>query len=119
MKRMLLMIDYKCGEIVLTKVVFSNGEGVKKRPALIVSSDRYHKNRQETIIAAITSNIYRSLTGDTRIIQWEEAGLKFPSVVTGIFQTIKKDMIDKKLGTLSKEDFVLVKENLKLALGIY
>jgi mRNA interferase MazF len=119
MKWMLLMINYKCGEIVLTKVIFSDGEGIKKRPALIVSSDKYHQNRQETIIAAITSNIKRSLTGDTRITQWEEAGLKFPSIVTGIFQTIKKDMIDKKLGTLSKEDFLLVKENLKQVLGIY
>jgi mRNA interferase MazF len=113
------MIDYKCGDIVLTKVIFSEGEGVKKRPALVVSSDWYHKNRQEIIIAAITSNIYRSLTGDTAIMRWEEAGLKFPSIVTGIFQTIKKDMIDKKLGTLSKEDFISVKENLKQALGIY
>ncbi|NIM12146.1 MAG: type II toxin-antitoxin system PemK/MazF family toxin [Candidatus Aminicenantes bacterium] len=113
------MTSYKCGDIVLTKVIFSEGEGVKKRPALVVSSDRYHKNRQEIIIAAITSNIYRSLTGDTRINQWEEAGLRFPSVVTGIFQTIKKDMIDKKLGTLGEEDFRKVKGNLKQALGIY
>jgi hypothetical protein len=71
------------------------------------------------LISIITSNVYRSLTGDTRIIQWEEAGLKFPSVVTGIFQTIKKDMVEKKIGTLSKEDFGIVKENLKKALGIY
>ncbi len=113
------MTNYKCGDIVLTKVVFSEGEGVKKRPALVVSSNRYHKNRQEVIIAAITSNIYRSLTGDTKINQWNEAGLRFPSIVTGIFQTIKKEMVDRKLGTLSNEDFQRVKENLKIALGIY
>jgi mRNA interferase MazF len=113
------MTNYKCGDIVLTKVIFSEGEGVKKRPALVVSSDRYHKNRQEVIIAAISSNIYRSLTGDTRITEWKEAGLRFPSVVTGIFQTIKKDMIDRKLGTLANEDFQKVNGNLKQALGIY
>ncbi len=50
------MIDYKCGDIVLTKVIFSEGGGVKNWPALVVSSDKYNKNRQETIIAAITSN---------------------------------------------------------------
>ena len=113
------MTNYKCGDIVLTKVIFSEGEGVKRRPALVVSSDRYHKNRQEIIIAAITSNIYRSLTGDTRLNQWEEAGLRFPSIVTGIFQTIKKDMVDQKLGNLSEEDFQRVQKNLKQALGIY
>jgi mRNA interferase MazF len=113
------MTGYKCGDIVLTKVIFSEGHGVKKRPALVVSSQKYHKNRQEVIIAAITSNIYRSLIGDTRIKQWEEAGLLFPLTVTGIFQTIKRGMIEKRLGTLSKEDFQGVQENLKLALGIY
>ena len=85
----------------------------------MVSSDRYNEIRQEVIIAAITSNISRSLPGDTRINHWEEAGLRFPSVVTGIFQTIKRDMIDKKLGTLVNEDFRRVQENLKQALGIY
>jgi mRNA interferase MazF len=113
------MTNYRCGDIVLTKVIFSEGEGIKKRPALVVSSDKYHMNRQEVIIAAITSNISRSLTGDTRINQWEEAGLRFPSTVTGIFQTIKRDMVDRKLGTLVDEDFQRVKENLIQALGIY
>ncbi|MCP5048624.1 MAG: type II toxin-antitoxin system PemK/MazF family toxin [bacterium] len=113
------MTNYKCGDIILTNVIFSEGHGVKKRPALVVSSQSYHKNRQEVIIAAITSNVSRSLTGDTRIKQWQEAGLLFPSTVMGIFQTIKRGMIERKLGTLSKEDFQSVQESLKLALGIY
>jgi mRNA-degrading endonuclease toxin of MazEF toxin-antitoxin module len=71
------MTNYRCGEkIVLAKVIFSEGEGVKKRPALVVSSDRYNEIRQEVIIAAVTSNIYRSLPGDTRINQWEDAALE-------------------------------------------
>ena len=113
------MTNYRCGDIVLAKVIFSEGEGVKRRPALVVSSDIYNEIRQEVIIAAVTSNISRSLPGDTRIHQWEEAGLRFPSVVTGIFHTIKRGMIDKKLGTLAYEDFGLVQQNLKQALGIY
>jgi mRNA interferase MazF len=107
------MTNYRCGELVLAKVIFSEGDGVKKRPALVVSSDIYNEIRQEVIIAAVTSNISRSLPGDTRINQWEEAGLRFPSVVTGIFHTIKRGMIDKKLGTLANEDFRLVQQNLK------
>ncbi|MGE5341090.1 MAG: type II toxin-antitoxin system PemK/MazF family toxin [Candidatus Omnitrophota bacterium] len=85
----------------------------------MVSSNKYNKNRQEIIIAAITSNINRSLTGDTPIIHWENAGLLSPSVVTGIFQTIKKDMVDRKLGILANDDSLQVTENLKLALGFY
>jgi len=54
-------------------------------------------HRQEIIIAAITSNIDRLLTGDTKIEDWQKSGLKYPSLVTGIIQTIKIDIIERKL----------------------
>ena len=55
------------GDIVLVKFVFADERGVKQRPGLIVSSDRYHEGRQETILAAITSNVGRLLVGDYKI----------------------------------------------------
>ncbi|MDI6791263.1 MAG: type II toxin-antitoxin system PemK/MazF family toxin [bacterium] len=55
------MINYKRGDVVLAEVVFSEGTGTKKRPALIISSDEYHHGRQEVIIAAVTSNVKRML----------------------------------------------------------
>ena len=89
---------------------------LKKRPALIISSDKYHGKRQEIIIAAVTSNVKRILFGDTIINQWEEAGLLYPSVVTGILQTVKHSMIIQKLGNLSNQDFQKVQENIRKAL---
>ena len=59
------MMNYKQGNVVLVKVIFTEGSGVKKRPALIISDEYYHNNRQEVLIAAITSNIDRVLPGDT------------------------------------------------------
>jgi mRNA-degrading endonuclease toxin of MazEF toxin-antitoxin module len=41
------MTNYRCGDIVLAKVIFSEGEGVKRRPALVVSSDIYNEIRQK------------------------------------------------------------------------
>ena len=111
------MMKYKQGDIVLLEVIFSNGMGTKKRPALIISSDEYHKGRHEIIIAAITSNIQRVLVADTRIDEWEEAGLKFPSLVTGIIQTVKKNMIVHKLGILTKKDFQKVQKNIGRAIN--
>ena len=63
-------MSYKKGDIVLVKVIFSEGSGTKKRPALIISDEYYHNNRQKVIIAAITSNIERILPGDTKIKEW-------------------------------------------------
>ena len=112
------MTSCKQRDIALVKFVFSEGTGFKKRPALILSSDEYHGSRQEVIIAAITSNVDRILTGDTRIKDWKKANLLFPSIVTGIVQTIKSDMMERLLGSLSLDDFEEVQKNLKISLGL-
>ena len=100
------------GDVVLVEVVFSERTGLKKRPALVISGKKYHDNRQEVIIAAITSNIERILIGDTPIKYWQEAGLKYPSIVTGILQTIKQKMLRLKIGTLTNDDLQSVKKNI-------
>ena len=110
-------MKYKQGEVVLVKVIFSEGSGVKKRPALIISDKYYHNHRQEVIISAITSNINRLLAGDTKIQDWQKVGLKYPSLVTGIIQTIKTNMIERKLGMLSERDFLEMQINLKKSLS--
>ena len=94
------MTKYKRGDIVLVDFGFSEGTGSKKRPTLIISSDNYHKGRQEVIVVAITGNIKRALCGDTKIDKWKEAGLIYPSLVTGIIRTIKESMIIRKLVVL-------------------
>ena len=110
-------MTYKRGDIVLVRVVFSEGTGTKKRPALIISDEYYNSKRQEIIIAAITSNIKWVLPGDTKIQEWNKAGLKHPSLLTTIIQTIQEDMIDRRLGKLSSSDFLEYQSNLKKCLG--
>ena len=118
MKRMPIMTNYKSGNVVLVEFIFSERIGSKRRPALVLSTDKYHNSRQELIIAAITSNVQRQLIGDTKLKDWKESGLRYPSLVTAIIQTIKKDMIRHRLGRLSKEDFQAVKANFKKALKL-
>jgi len=110
------MTNYKSGDIILIEVIFSEQNESKRRPALIISSDEYNKNRKDIIIAAITSNTSRILLGDTLINDWKKAGLLCASVVTATIQTIKNDMIIKKLGALVINDFMAIKHNLKKAL---
>lgn len=107
------MTNYKRGDVVIVNFGFSEGAGAKKRPALIISAENYNKRRQEVIALAITSNIKRILFGDTKVIQWKEAGLLFPSVIAGIARTINKNMIYRRIGALTKEDSQRVGKNLK------
>jgi mRNA interferase MazF len=98
------MTEYNRGNVVLVNLILSDESGERRRPAVIVSSDTYHQDRQESIIAAITSKTDRILAGNYLISNWQSAGLLFPSVATGIIRTIKKGMIAKKLGSMPVSD---------------
>ena len=113
------MTEYSRDDVVLVSFIFADETGVKRRPAVIISSDAYHTGRDEAIIAAITSRIDRVLVGDHLIVDWQGAGLLFPSVATSIIRTIKQDMIAKRLGSLPTPDMKAIDSKLKLALGLF
>ena len=106
------------GDIVIVKFVFADEKGVKQRPALIVSGDRYHQSRREAILLAITSNVGRLLAGDYKVKAWRESGLLFPSIVTGIVRTIKQEMIVGKLGELPAPELRAIDKRLRETLAL-
>ena len=112
------MTGYSRGDVVLVSFIYSDETGESRRPAVIVSSDAYHQGRQEAIIAAITGTTDRILVGDHLISDWQDAGLLFPSVATGIIRTIKQGMIAKKIGTMPQPDMQAIENNLRDALGL-
>lgn len=112
------MTSFSRGDVVLVKFIFADEKGVKRRPGLIVSSDRYHEGRRETILAAITSNVGRMLIGDYKIRAWRESGLPHPSMVTGIVRTIKHDMIAGKMGELPASELRSVEDKLREILAL-
>ncbi len=112
------MTAYSRGDIVLVNFTFADESGIKRRPAIIVSSEAYNNGRDEAIIAAITSRTDRVLLGDHLINDWQGAGLLFPSVVTDIIRTIKQSMIDRKLGSMTLPDMNAADSKLRLILGL-
>jgi mRNA interferase MazF len=100
-------------DVVLVSFVFSDETGIKRRPAVIVSSAHYNGTREEIIVAGITSNTQRRLPGDHVIEQWQQSGIALPSVATGILQTIKQTMIARKLGTMPTADMRAIDTNLR------
>jgi len=103
---------------VLVNFVFADESGVKRRPAVIVSSETYNSGRDEVVIAAITSRTDRVLAGDHLIADWQSAGLLFPSVATGIIRTIKQGIIDRKLGSMTLPDMAAINSQLRLILEL-
>ena len=104
--------DYRRVDIVLVNFVFAKETGSKRRPVLLLSSDEYMEGRQKAVVSAITRNTRRILTGDYLMVGWEDCGLIFPSVVTGILRTIKQSMIERKMGEISPRDLAEIESNL-------
>lgn len=103
---------------MLVGFVFTDESGAKLRPALVVSSNAYHRGRQEVVIAAITGNTERRLFGDHLVGDWRAAGLLFPSLVTGIIRTVKRAMIVRRVGSLVRADMGAIDTRLRRVLAL-
>ncbi len=51
------MMTYSRGDIVLVPFPFSDQSTIKKRPAVIISSDDFNNNSFDIIILALTSQL--------------------------------------------------------------
>jgi mRNA interferase MazF len=45
---------YRFGDLVLVPFPFTDQTGIKKRPAIVVSSDAYHRQRHDVVLMAVT-----------------------------------------------------------------
>lgn len=109
---------YSFGDIVLVPFPFTDQTTVKKRPAIVVSSDAYHRDRRDVIVMAVTSQARPgSAVGESAVERWQDAGLLKPSVVKPVLATIDRDLILRKLGTLRDDDRGAVRSALSAIFG--
>jgi len=108
------MTSYERGDIVLVPFPFSDQTTIKKRPAVIISSDAYNNLLADCVIMAVTSQTSKvSGVGECLIDDWKDAGLLKPSAIKSAISTIERTLILKKLGRLSTNDIRSMDEALK------
>jgi mRNA interferase MazF len=90
------MNDIPFGAIVLTDFPFTDLSSVKRRPALVVSTDN---SRRTDIIVAYVTSVVRSEPDAVPIAPSPKNGLKVPSMVRfDKIATIDKSIIAGRLG---------------------
>ena len=103
----------KAGDIVI--VDFTGATGVKRRPAVVVSSDLYHRERPDVILGALTSNVAAAIAPtDYALRDWASAGLHSPTAFRAYFG-MSIPALAKKIGELSTRDWDEVRARIKLA----
>jgi mRNA interferase MazF len=106
------------GDVVLVSFPFTDQTDQKKRPAVVVSSAAYHRERSDLILMAVSSQIRPPSTFGERLVSgWKEAGLLRPSVLKPVLFTVERNLVLRKLGYLRRQDLDSVREGLAEILG--
>lgn len=106
------------GDVVLVPFPFTDQSDQKKRPAVVVSSAAYHRERSDLILMAVTSQAHLTATiGEAAIAGWKEAGLLKPSVLKPILFTLNRSLVLRKLGYLRQQDLESLRKSLTSILG--
>ena len=113
------MIALRRGDVVLVPFDFTDRSGVKWRPAVVVSSERYNQETPDVLIAAITGNL-RAIPhpGDHQIRDWKAAGLLKPSLAQAKLATVEATIVGRTLGKLTSADLAAFERGLRDALGL-
>ena len=111
-------IGCEFGDVVLVPFPFTDQTTTKKRPAVVVSSDAYHRARRDVILMAVTSQVRPAAgVGEVVVQRWKEAGLLKPSVLKPLLATVEKRLLTRKLGKLEDQDRDALRRSLEAILG--
>jgi len=99
------MSTYTFGAVVLVAFPFTDQTTTKQRPAVVISSTAYQRERPDLIILAITSQFRATLAfGEAIVHDWQAAGLLKPSALKPLITTIDIRLVRKTLGALTPGD---------------
>ena len=112
------MTSYDFGDVVLVPFPFTDQSGMKKRPAVVVSSAAYNVSRLDLILMAITSQIRSTKSfGEVIIAEWQKAGLLKPSVIKPVLTTVERRLILRQLGRLEPSDRATLQQDIRTIVG--
>jgi mRNA interferase MazF len=88
------------GDVVLAWLVFSDRQGSKRRPVLVV----HDFGDDDLLVVPVTSHATR-IASDLVVSQWSKAGLRLPSIIrVAKLATLDKSCVERQLGRLAAED---------------
>ena len=91
--------------------------GVKRRPAVILSSKEYHVSRPDVVVGLITSQNIAIGPTDYVLQDWERVGLRVPSVFRSFLATLPPSTRPVRVGHLSDRDWKGVCTCVRMALA--
>jgi mRNA interferase MazF len=101
----------------LVSVDFPGATGIKRRPAVVLSSATYHAIRPDIIVGLITSQTKGLGVTDYALQDWAASGLRVASVFRSFIVTLPSSANVVRIGQLSERDWQAVRACVKIALA--
>ncbi len=106
----------KPGDVVT--VDFPAALGVKRRPAVVVSTQTYHATRPDVVLGLLTSQTAGATGPTDHILQdWSIAGLHSPFAFRAFLATFPATSV-VVIGHLSDRDWQEIRARLRIALAV-
>lgn len=106
----------KAGDVVVA--LFEGVRGIKPRPAIVISTDLYHSERPDVLLALVTTRIDKATAAtDVLLEDWAASGLDRPSAVRMFLNTQEQTGV-RVVGTLSERDWKEVVDRLRMSIVI-
>jgi mRNA interferase MazF len=111
-------MSLRFGDVIVVPFPFTDQSATKRRPAVVISSEAYQRERPDIILMAITSQVRPAPTvGEAAVIHWQAAGLLKPSVIKPLVTTIENKLVIRQLGTLQPDDQASLRQVLSAVIG--
>lgn len=110
--------EFRFGDIVLVPFPFTDQTMVKRRPAVVISTLAYNREKPDLIVMAVTSQMRPTASlGEVWLKDWSEAGLLKPSAVKPVMATLEQRLIIRTLGRLASRDQTDLNDAIKEIIG--
>jgi mRNA interferase MazF len=109
------MTRYSPGDVALVRFPFTDLTAAKRRPVVVVSPAEYAAHRGDVVVLALTSQPQRD--DALRLGQWSAARLPKPTWVKPVLGTLAVELLERRLGTVAKEDEPQIVAALRSALA--
>lgn len=111
------MDTLKSADVIIAD--FPGVTGVKRRPAVVISTIDYHTTVRDVILGAVTTNLTIATTPtDHLIANWTEAGLRRPSAFRTFLVTLPQSEVLAVIGHLSSSGWQMVKDCIRKAIAV-
>ncbi|HEY4689014.1 MAG TPA: type II toxin-antitoxin system PemK/MazF family toxin [Anaerolineae bacterium] len=103
------------GDVVT--VDFPGATGVKRRPAVIISTSEYHTHRPDVIVGVLTAQIADATTPfDCLLRDWPDANLRRPTAFRSFLATMPAAATNL-IGRCSERDWLAIRACLSRAIS--